>query len=178
MGVDARGFPGGVLRLDPAFAYVKPPSLWPLSRAEYLSLAPNSVFFSTSSPGKPIMRTHGSRFLQGSQMLPQVWDFPLDIKLIWSPQDLVSLVKRKRTTKLLLSTAPGDVTVYNSWHILKPTLFVMQQVLTHFKNYRQHLDQWSFLLLWVKLITITAKLTKAYDSCFNSSLKTLENRLL
>ena len=26
MGVDARGFPGGHLRLDPAFAYVEPPS--------------------------------------------------------------------------------------------------------------------------------------------------------
>ena len=37
MGVDARGFPGGLLRLDPAFAYVEPPSSWPLPRAEYLS---------------------------------------------------------------------------------------------------------------------------------------------
>ena len=26
MGVDARGFPGGLLRLDPAFVYVEPPS--------------------------------------------------------------------------------------------------------------------------------------------------------
>ena len=42
MGVDARGFPGGLLRLDPAFAYVEPPSSWPLSRAECLTLAPNS----------------------------------------------------------------------------------------------------------------------------------------
>ena len=41
MGVDARGFPGGLLRLDPAFAYVKPPSSWPLPWAEYLTLAPN-----------------------------------------------------------------------------------------------------------------------------------------
>ena len=42
MGVDARGFPGGLLRLDPAFAYVEPPSSWPLPWAEYLKLAPNS----------------------------------------------------------------------------------------------------------------------------------------
>ena len=42
MGVDARGFPGGLLRLDPAFAYVEPPSSWPLPRAEYLALAPNN----------------------------------------------------------------------------------------------------------------------------------------
>ena len=42
MGVDARGFPGGLLRLDPTFAYVEPPSSWPLSRAEYLTLAPNT----------------------------------------------------------------------------------------------------------------------------------------
>ena len=42
MGVDARGVPGGLLRLDPAFAYVEPPSSWPLSRAEYLTLAPNT----------------------------------------------------------------------------------------------------------------------------------------
>ena len=42
MGVDAWGFPGGLLRLDPAFAYVEPPSSWPLSRAEYLTLAPNN----------------------------------------------------------------------------------------------------------------------------------------
>ena len=41
MGVDARGVSGGLLRLDPAFAYVEPPSSWPLSRAEYLTLAPN-----------------------------------------------------------------------------------------------------------------------------------------
>ena len=43
MGVDARGFPGGHLRLDPAFAYVEPPSSWPLPRAEYLTLAPSNV---------------------------------------------------------------------------------------------------------------------------------------
>jgi len=40
MGVDTRGFPGGLLRLDPAFAYVEPPSSWPLSWAEFLTLAP------------------------------------------------------------------------------------------------------------------------------------------
>ena len=45
MGVDARGVPGGLLRLDPAFAYVEPPSSWPLSRAEYLTLAPNRPEF-------------------------------------------------------------------------------------------------------------------------------------
>ena len=43
MGVDARGFPGGLLRLNPAFAYVEPPSSWPLPRAEYLTLAPNII---------------------------------------------------------------------------------------------------------------------------------------
>ena len=45
MGVDARGFPGGLLRLDSAFAYVKPPSSWPLPRAECLMLAPNKIIF-------------------------------------------------------------------------------------------------------------------------------------
>ena len=43
MGVDARGFPGGLLRLDPAFVYVEPPSSWPLPWAECLTLAPNSL---------------------------------------------------------------------------------------------------------------------------------------
>ena len=43
MGVDTRGFPGGLLRFDPAFAYVKPPSSWPLPWAEYLTLAPNKL---------------------------------------------------------------------------------------------------------------------------------------
>ena len=43
MGVDAQGFPGGLLRLDPAFAYVEPPSSRPLPRAEYLTLAPNKT---------------------------------------------------------------------------------------------------------------------------------------
>ena len=42
MGVDAWGFPGGLMRLDPAFAYVEPPSSWPLSRAECLTPAPNT----------------------------------------------------------------------------------------------------------------------------------------
>ena len=46
MGVDARGFPGGLRRLDPTFAYVKPPSSWPLPRAECLTLAPNKYVFS------------------------------------------------------------------------------------------------------------------------------------
>ena len=43
MGVDARGVPGGLVRLGPAFAYVEPPSSWPLPWAEYLTLAPNTV---------------------------------------------------------------------------------------------------------------------------------------
>ena len=42
MGVDAREFPGGLLRLDPAFAYAEPPSSRPLPRAECLTLAPGS----------------------------------------------------------------------------------------------------------------------------------------
>ena len=49
MGVDARGFPGGLLRLNPAFAYVEPPSSWPLPWAECLTLAPN-----TGPPGKSL----------------------------------------------------------------------------------------------------------------------------
>jgi len=35
-GGDAREYPGGLLRLDPAFAYAEPPSSWPLSRVECL----------------------------------------------------------------------------------------------------------------------------------------------
>ena len=42
MGVDVREFPGGLLRLDPAFAYAEPPSSWPVSWAEFLMLAPGS----------------------------------------------------------------------------------------------------------------------------------------
>ena len=42
MGVDAREFPGGLLRPNPAFAYAEPPSLRPLPRAECLTLAPGS----------------------------------------------------------------------------------------------------------------------------------------
>ena len=38
--VDAREYPGGLLRLDPAFAYAEPPSSWPLSWVECLSPAP------------------------------------------------------------------------------------------------------------------------------------------
>ena len=40
MGVDAREFPGGLLRLDPAFEYVEPPSSWPLPQMEVLPPAP------------------------------------------------------------------------------------------------------------------------------------------
>ena len=43
MGVDAREFPGGLLRLDPAFVYVEPPSSWPLPWVEVLPLAPRKV---------------------------------------------------------------------------------------------------------------------------------------
>ena len=42
LGVDAREFPGRLLRLDPAFAYAEPPSSWPLSWVELLTLAPDS----------------------------------------------------------------------------------------------------------------------------------------
>ena len=42
MGVDAREFPGGLLRLNPAFAYAEPPSSRPLPWAEFLTLAPSS----------------------------------------------------------------------------------------------------------------------------------------
>ena len=42
MGVDARELPGGLLRLDPAFAYAEPPSSGPLSWVELLTLAPGS----------------------------------------------------------------------------------------------------------------------------------------
>ena len=42
MGVDAQEFPGGLLRLNPAFAYAEPTSSWPLSWAEFLTLAPGS----------------------------------------------------------------------------------------------------------------------------------------
>ena len=42
MGVDAQEFPGGLLRLDPAFAYAEPPSSCPLPQAEFLTLAPGS----------------------------------------------------------------------------------------------------------------------------------------
>ena len=38
-------FPGGLLRLDPAFAYAKPPSSWPLPWAEFLTLAPGTHLF-------------------------------------------------------------------------------------------------------------------------------------
>ena len=50
MGVDARGFPRGLLRLHPAFVYVEPPSSWPLPRAEYLTLAPNNQLSHQRSP--------------------------------------------------------------------------------------------------------------------------------
>ena len=43
MGVVARGFPGGLLRLNPTFAYVEPPSSWPLPWAECLTPAPNTI---------------------------------------------------------------------------------------------------------------------------------------
>ena len=51
MGVDARGFPGGLLRLDPAFAYVEPPSSWPLPWAECLTPAPNTLPGKLTDPG-------------------------------------------------------------------------------------------------------------------------------
>lgn len=46
--------------------------------------------------------------------------------------------------------------------------------------YFDNLDCWSFLPLWVILITINAdtKLTSAYGPCFNSSLKTVVGKLV
>ena len=51
-GVDARGFPGGLLRLDPAFVYVEPPSSRPLPRVEVLTLAPGRQGVTSSVPVK------------------------------------------------------------------------------------------------------------------------------
>ena len=42
LGVYAREFPGGLLKLDPAFAYAEPPSSSPLPRAEFLTRAAGS----------------------------------------------------------------------------------------------------------------------------------------
>ena len=42
LGVYAREFPGGLLKLDPAFAYAEPPSSRLLPWAEFLTLAPSS----------------------------------------------------------------------------------------------------------------------------------------
>ena len=42
LGVDAWEYPGGLLRLDPALAYVEPPSSWPLPRVEVLTPAPGT----------------------------------------------------------------------------------------------------------------------------------------
>ena len=53
MGVDARGFPGGLLRLDPVFAYVEPPSSWPLPWAECLTLAPHTGLLLDGLVGSP-----------------------------------------------------------------------------------------------------------------------------
>ena len=41
-GVYAREFPGGLLKLDPAFAYAEPPSSCPLPWVEFFMLAPGS----------------------------------------------------------------------------------------------------------------------------------------
>ena len=62
MGVDARGFPGGLLRLDPTFAYVEPPSSWPLPRAERLTLAPNKLCCPLHSHGLFIYKLEVSAF--------------------------------------------------------------------------------------------------------------------
>ena len=51
-GVDARGFPGGLLRLDPAFVYVEPPSSRPLPRVEVLTPAPGRQGVTSSVPVK------------------------------------------------------------------------------------------------------------------------------
>ena len=40
-GVDAWEYPGGLLRLDPAFVYAEPPFSWPLSWVKCLSPAPS-----------------------------------------------------------------------------------------------------------------------------------------
>ena len=50
-GIDAQEYPGGLLRLDPAFAYVEPPSSWPLPREELLMPAPDTWHFGKWSGG-------------------------------------------------------------------------------------------------------------------------------
>jgi len=72
MWVDARGFPGGLLRLDPTFAYVEPPSSRPLPRAECLTLAPNIVYF--------FKWIHSVQFSSVAQSCPTLCD-PMDFSM-------------------------------------------------------------------------------------------------
>ena len=58
LGVDAQEYPGGLLRLDPAFAYAEPPSSWTLSWVECLSLAPRKY--------SCLENPHGQRSLGGN----------------------------------------------------------------------------------------------------------------
>ena len=69
-GVDAREYPGGLLRLDPTFVYAKPPSSWPLSWVEYLSPAPGTDLLEKTLmlgkiEGRGIRRQQRMRWLDG-----------------------------------------------------------------------------------------------------------------
>lgn len=110
--------------------------------------------------------------------------FPFDIEIIWSLQDLLSLMKRKENNHIAFCHEPcgsrrcGQCATVHVFYSLECSCFNSFWLtgITYFHR----LDQWSFLSPWVKLITITITitLTNAYDSCFNLSLKTLENWLL
>ena len=82
-GVDAREYPGGLLRLDPAFAYAKPPSSWPLSRVECPSPAPSRLPFPSPMHESEkwkwshsvVSNSSWPRELQPTRLL-HPWDFP------------------------------------------------------------------------------------------------------
>ena len=70
LGVDAQEYPGGLLRLDPAFAYAEPPSSWPLSWVECLSPAPGTDLLEKTLmlgkiDGRGIRRQQRMRWLDG-----------------------------------------------------------------------------------------------------------------
>jgi len=113
MGVDARGFPGELLRLDPAFVYVEPPSSWPLPWAECLTPALNITPFLLIH--LPILLSFSDPF--NSDYVRKV----LDIFTLWHFQYInkgkkaKSVIKRRVYIKHLIwivfskENFPGDV---------------------------------------------------------------------
>ena len=168
MGVDAWGFPGGLLRLDPAFAYVEPPSSWPLSRAEYLTLAPNIEVFSSL-----ILHDNNEPFLN---CVIVTWDEKCILYNWWWVQWLDQEAKKhfpkpNLHPKKVMVTVFGLLPFWSTiafWVLVKP--LYLRTMLSRSMRCTENCNacSWHWSTEWAQFFSTETPDCRSYNQCFKN----------